>query len=86
MAKEPVHFDTSALQDAVDELLEAHEALAALHGEPYRALEARIDALVRKDLPGPEVHRLVGGPLMLSPPEEVQAILAEARRLGILRR
>lgn len=88
MAGLVLFLDTSAMEDAIDEMLAIHGRLARCHGAAYRRLERAIEALCDDmnddDKPAlVETHWLGGGRIMAAPGERVTEILLEARRLGV---
>lgn len=72
--------------DAMRTLQRVHEALAKRHGDAFRALDRRIDALLEDGalLLHPEVIDLGDGHWSMRASDEAISILVEARRLGVI--
>jgi hypothetical protein len=82
-----ITIETEALQDTANELIILRRILASRHGEPFRALDRRLEALPALTLPTP-IHPLHSDDgscqFMVQPPQEWTDILIQARALGVL--
>ena len=82
-----VTVETDAVVDTANELIAVRRALATRHGDAFRALDKRLEALPLAMLPTP-IHPLHADDgscrLIIQPPQEWTAILVEARRIGAL--
>jgi hypothetical protein len=76
-------FDVTACQDAADDLEALRRALAHHHGAPYRELDRALEQLEHHPQ-APLMTDLGQGHIMISPPPAWAAVLARARRLGVL--
>lgn len=73
------------LHDAVDTLQRIHELLAKRHGEAFRALERRIEALADAPSWGDVGHAdLEPGRVVLFASPMLTQIIADARDLGVI--
>lgn len=78
-------FETDLIQDAVDTCLRIHDALAKRHGQRFRDLERRMEALVDLDDWGEiEFARIEWGRFVMTVPPALSAIIQEARDLGVI--
>lgn len=75
--------ETDLIADAARDLLAANEAVRHHHGEAFRALENRLQALADSS-EKPDLHLIEGGVFIVTPPQEWLDILNEARRLGLI--
>lgn len=74
------------LYDAIDTLQHIHEALTKRHGEAFRALGRRIEALADEPNYGEMGHAdLEPGRVVLFAPTLLAKIIADARALGVIR-
>lgn len=79
-------MEMELVSDAIDALLLAHSRLSKHHGDAFRALDRRIEALLEED----DLGRLdmlplgADGRFVVTPPEKLQALVDEARRLGVI--
>lgn len=74
-------------RDAINDLMRVREALPRRHGDRFRALERRIEALEDREWSAADVgrcHDLGEGILLFEPPPIVVELVAEARRLGVI--
>lgn len=79
-----ISLDASVIGDAVNTLILIHHRLRKRHGEQFRALDRRLDALVDGDC---KIMRLVpmpGGVMLAAPSAEVTELFKEARRLELI--
>lgn len=83
-------FTVSVESDPVQDLLVDWErivtALARRHGDTFRDLDRRMSAIAEGEttVSAPEVHDLGEAFLIVTPPREMTAIVADARRLGVI--
>jgi hypothetical protein len=88
MARTVITFRVES--DPVADLLAAWECVARelpkRHGVSFRDLDRRMSAIVEGEAPvsAPDVHDLGEAMLIVTPPREMVAIVAEARRLGVI--
>ena len=76
-------IENDLLLDAGRDLMRLHALLASRHGEQYRALQRRIDAL--PDTPfTPELTSLDDETLIFKVPGVWATILSDARKLGLI--
>lgn len=80
-----VSVETELLADALAELDHIMSRLAFRHGEAFRDVERRIARLIdgAEPLSGFGMADLGPGRLVLLPPSELAAVIADARRLGV---
>lgn len=77
--------ETDLIADIAATLALIHQRLAGRHGETFRALERRLDAVARGELDsGFPVHQLEPGRLILAPSAQLLALVADARALGVI--
>lgn len=77
-------FEAEALGDALSDLRAVWEALPARHGDRFRSLERKIEALfVAETTEAPRLH-MMGDRVILAAPDVITALLVEARALGLL--
>lgn len=78
-------LERDLIADAIAEFERVMQALVHRHGPAFRQLERDIDAwakiAIEDDPPG--VEDLGGGRFVITPPAGLQAILADARALGV---
>jgi hypothetical protein len=80
-----LRFDTLPVMAALGDLQALHAALAHRHGEQYRALDRRIEAVIVAIVPADFAATELGaGEFVLTAPEAVTAILRDARALGLI--
>lgn len=82
-----IRVESDDFIDAISELVRISKALPSRHGQRFRALERRLEALI-DNMPDPKVQPLEtpdGATIIMvtSPGEEITAVIAEARRLGV---
>ena len=77
-----LNLEGELIADAAAELSRIHAALTHRHGDPFRALEQRIEALMEGPFK-PKVTSLGSGHLAMAPPVEWTRIIVEARALGV---
>lgn len=81
-----ITFETDLIWDALATAVVITERLRTRHGDRFRQLERRIEAFAFG--PGawaPGDHfEIEGGHYILAAPSEIMAIIAEARRLGVI--
>lgn len=76
-------IESDAVVDAARELSTLAEALRSRHGDAFRALLRRIEAIEAAKFE-PVIRTTDDGAIILTPPAEWTAILAEARKHGVL--
>jgi N-acetylglucosamine kinase-like BadF-type ATPase len=77
--------ETELVHDAADLLERIDRALAKRHGEAFRALDRRLDALAESgNLVAPEMVDLEPGRFVMVPSDELKSIIAEAKKLGVI--
>ena len=75
--------ETSFIQDAIVTVSRVHDALSRRHGQRFRALDRRIEAIAEGFTVPEPVH--LGDCIFCFPaPPEFVAIIAEARALGVI--
>lgn len=81
-----LRLETDLIDDAINSLMRIREALPRRHGDAFRALERRLEALPARELeaglrslPDSEAISFIA-----TPPQEWLDILAEAKRLGVI--
>jgi hypothetical protein len=81
-----VSVEMELIQDAVDDLALIHERLARRHGEAFRQLERRIEAVGvdGANLGTFDMLPLEGMRLVATVPSVVAGLIADARRLGVI--
>lgn len=79
-----LQVETTALTDALEELHAAMAATFARHGEAALDLRRDILAWAKTATPVPDLVVLPGGVMAFIAPPEVPALLARARRLGVI--
>lgn len=80
-----VTIECEVIEDACAELVRIHFALRGRHGDAYRALDKRVGRVLH-DPDGivlPEPLPLPGGRMVFALPDDIAAILRDARALGI---
>jgi len=78
-------FETDRIADAADTCLRIHEALARRHGQRFRDLERRLEALPDLDDWGEiELASIEWGRFVMTVPPVLTAIIQEARDLGVI--
>jgi hypothetical protein len=88
MAKLVLAFavEMDLVRDCLDDLMRIHEALTYRHGDRFRSLERRIEA-VEEDLTGTEAFgwpEIEPGRMVMTPPPRWVALIEEARALGVI--
>lgn len=78
-----LRIESDAVVDAARELNALSDTLRNRHGEAYRALLRRIDAIEVVTFE-PIIKTTDDGAIIMTPPAEWTAILAEARKLGVI--
>lgn len=71
-------------RDAIAELAIIHERLTRRHGAPFRDLDRRIEAIVEGGFSAPEIHYLGAGIICVVVPVEIEAVIRDARILGVI--
>lgn len=78
-----ISLESELVTDAIRDLSMAYDAVIHRHGEAFRHLERRIEELVEAPS-GVELSAIADGRFVITPPAEWMAILAEAKRLGVI--
>lgn len=78
-----IRLETDAIADAADLISKIRDALRRRHGDQFRALERRIEALPDAG-DAPQVQGLDRLTLIATPPQAWTDIIAEAVRLGVI--
>ena len=79
-------LEMELVSDAIDAVLLAHSRLSKHHGDAFRALDRRIEALLESG----ELGRLdmlplgADGRFVVTPPDALRGLVDEARRLGVI--
>lgn len=79
-----VVFETDLIGDAVAEVLHIHEALGRRHGDRFRQLERRIEALADGEIGTLGMIDLEPCRFVVTPPASLSSIIADARALGVI--
>lgn len=90
MARSKTHLTISIENDPVHDLLRDWErisrALASRRGDAFRRLDRRMTSIQEGEVAvsSPQVHDLGEATLIVTPPQEMIDVVAEARRLGVI--
>lgn len=85
VALEMITVGFSGAMDALDLVISAHQALAKRHGDQFRGLERRIEAIIEDgDLGKTDMHDLGDGEFELSAPSKLTELIRDARELGVI--
>ncbi len=74
--------ETELAHDAIADVSRIHHALASRHGDRFRKLERRIDALT-DDIGDCDLISIGDGRMVMTVPSRIAAVLAEAKALGV---
>lgn len=78
-----IEVDRAFINDAVNDILLAHERLACRHGAAFRSLERAIEDIADNPKDCFDLH-WVDGSITVAPSGRLTEALREARRLGVL--